>query len=253
MWREQFKTILKEEFEKKKADQPDFSLNKFAKLAGVSAGTMSELFNGRRDWNLTEDRAAEIIHRLPVSKTKKNKILVSLGKKVESPKEVIATDNYEFFLNWKLGALIMALDLPLKQRTPEILCRRFELVPEELQRLLDVGRAQGLIDIDGQGNYQRKPKFWTSSDNIPNEVVRQLQVNSTQLVVDSIQNVPKEKRDCTSMTFVGSRERLDDVRKELRAIYERVNALMATENDNDEVFQLSVSLIPLSRNTNEDL
>lgn len=245
MWQNEFKTILQEEFETKKWNDDGFSLNKFARSTGVSPSTMSELLSGRRDWNLTLERALDIVEKLNLPVTKKNKILLALGQPISSPKTAIEQDKYDFLLNWKKCALVMALDLPKELKTEAKLCERFHITPEELQEMLSSCESLGLIERDSQGSFRRQPHFWTSSDNVPNQILKQHHLNSHELVRQALLAVPTSERDCTAMTFVGSRQKLDEVRKELRAVYERINTIMKGDVTNDEVYQLSISLIPL--------
>lgn len=247
MHNEQFRELLSLEFDRKKQLNTALTRNKFAKLAGVSSGTMSELLSGRRGWAITPERALAIVEKISTTEEIKNKMLLALGRVPKIEKTLADESKYKFLTSWKHRAVFMALELADAQNNPEDLCRRFSLSMEELHEIYDEGLGCGIFSQDEEGSIKSQKRYWTTQDNVPSEIVRQHHIQNLDQIKSALENIPFQRRDCTSLTFVGSAKKIEAARKELRACYDRINSLMYDQTDNDEVFQLSISLIPLSQ------
>jgi hypothetical protein len=246
MAREQIREILQKEFDKLQTPFERYSINKFSKKAGVSAGTMWELLHEPREWKLSDSRALEIIDRVCDDEETRNKARLALGAAPVVSKENLSADDQAFMLEPKKLAAVMALDLK-QPGSVERIASRLEMDAGEVLEVFEKCRSQGLLEIDEQGDYRRTKKFWVWPDNIPNATLRGHQIKNIEIVKQAISDVPVEARDCSSMTFVGSKAKIEAVRKELRAVYERINTIMSEEDANDEVYLLALSLVPLTR------
>jgi uncharacterized protein (TIGR02147 family) len=248
MWQEEFRALLKSELDRRKVADIDFSMNRFAKQAGVSASTMSELISGKRDWKITEERAAEIISRISMSEKTRHHMLARLDRAPIVMEKVPADESqYAFLTSWKHRAVMLALELPPRERSHERLCQRFALTSDELNEILSTGLECGVLQKSSAGDIVSTKNYWSTIDNIPHEVVRQHHIQNVDRIRQAVEEIPYQRRDCTSLSFVGSSKKLEMVRKELRALHDRVNSMMFDEDENDEVFQLSIALFPLSR------
>lgn len=247
MWQEEFSVFLKQEFENRKSNDIDFSLNKYAKEAGVSASTMSELISGKRGWQLSEERAVEIVSRLSPREDIRNRLFLKLSRPPIFEKVTADEGKHVFLTSWKHRAVMIVLDLPRNMRTPEMICRRFGLTADELQEIFTAGLECGVLERAADGVVESKQTYWETAEAIPKDVLRRHQIETIDSIRHAVETIPADRRDYSTLTIAGSSQVMEEVRKEIKGFYDRVHSILHREGENDEVFHISVALFPLSK------
>lgn len=245
-WREEFRHILSKQFVQRKQRNHRYSVRAFAKQSGVSSGTMSELLNGKGDWNLSKARAIEILGQLKVNPTSVTRVRVLMGEKIPMEIRQIEPSSYGLLTDATYQAVLFGLDLPASATSLESLRRRLRLDPDTMNRIVSQLLANGLIEPNGLGSYARKKTVIMATEGIPKPVLRQHHIDNLSRAGEALEKFPSEARDITTMTLAGSRQRLEVVRREIREFYERLIHLMADDVPSDEVYRVSVGIFPLT-------
>lgn len=245
-WREEFHRILSEQFAQKKQRNRRYSVRSFAKLVGVSPGTMSELLNGKGGWNLSNPRALEILDQLRLESAPANRLRIMMGEKISVRAKQLGESSSGLLSNAAYQAVLFGLDLPFAATDPDRLRRRLGLDEDCFQRILEELHAAGLTERGDDGLYRRKKEVLMAVDGVPKTVLKQHHLDNLERTAEALEKFPTEARDITTLTLTGSKERLETVRREIREFYNRLMVLMADDHGGDEVYRISVGVFPLT-------
>lgn len=238
----EFVRILKKNFESLRAKNPRFSLRAFAKKAGVSIGTLSEVMS--RKLKLSAARMEKIVGDLNLPERERARFLMMLGKRTEFPKEKLSAEGQEILVDWVYRSVLFSFDLDGHKPTLADLSRRLGISETEAQvrvrRLLDTRFLQ-----ENAGVVSRVQKYWTTSDREGDDFVRRMHLSNLELGRKILEEGSPAERDFTSLIFTGSRTQTDRLREEIRAFYDRALLIME-EEPRDELFQLAISFYPIN-------
>lgn len=253
MWQRDFSELLRRQFSSKKKRNSRFSVRSYAKQLEVAPSVMSELLSSKKkDWALSSVRAIEILDKMQISRAVRGRMLLKMGQDpaIKRESEILSDEACKYLLDWRYNGVLLSLDLPTPFSLPELICGRFGLKPSELDQIIKSLHVLGLVEKDTKTKvWRRKPGFWFSADDVPNAVLHQHHHNQLKLAQDALSKLPLEQRDFTSMSFVGSMNRIKLLKEEIRKFYERAMLIMDAEETNTDVFRISVNLFPLGLHT----
>jgi uncharacterized protein (TIGR02147 family) len=247
-----FKIVLNDEFIKRQKKNPKFSIRAFAKNLDVNSSTLTQILNGKR--KLTENMTQELGKKLRFSSTKMR--LIKNGKlsgraPYKSFKKM-EEDEFEVISEWYYGAILeltrcdsfrgnalwiaKVLDLPHAQTVDAI---------ERLKRLnyLEITHQGKWIDrlgdVNNLGN-ERKAKAFTENQR---QIVKK--------ALEALDKTPYEHRVQSSITVAVSKARALEAKSMILDFLEELDVFLKSGETTDEVYNLSVSLYPISDTTGE--
>ncbi|MFZ4403931.1 MAG: TIGR02147 family protein [Pseudobdellovibrionaceae bacterium] len=243
-WREEFLKIFRNQFRELKKRNPRCSVRMFAKQIGLSPGPTSELLKGSRQWKFSEAWAKKVIDKLQLDEATKNHLLLLMGENVEIPKTLLEAEKSITLSDWTYYPVLMSLDLPSPYNKTEQIAKRLGLSEDKVHQVLAELLDNGFIIKDEFGHYERRSLFWQSTNDIPNFRIKDFHNKNLSLISRAIDKISTDHRDLQVLTFVGDLEKIKLAKKEIRSFVEKVTAIMNSKNENDQVFQLAVSLFP---------
>lgn len=249
MWKTKFTELLNNHFEELKQKNRRFSVRAYARKLGLANGTLSDVMNSKL--SLTPDRAIKVLAKLDIDQRKKDKLLVLLNKQHRIAKDKLPRTHFDVFSNWTYRAILFSFDLDGSRWTSQELADRLLLKPKQIEQMIEVLLKLDLLKKEKDGSIVREQKYWEMNDDDRNEFIHRSHQDSLSLASKAISLIPAHKRDITSMMFAGDSQQLEELRNEIRHLYERALSIMETPSKN-EVYQLSIQLHPLDlRNDSE--
>jgi uncharacterized protein (TIGR02147 family) len=122
------------------------------------------------------------------------------------------------------------------------------VVTKALQRLLEVGLLK-------QGEHGLTPADESSSSILnvsTSKAHREQQCQILEAAIDAVKNVPIERRSQSSMTMAIDSAKLPEARELIKSFRRDLGRLLSTSPDLDSVYQLSISLYPVTQLKNNE-
>jgi uncharacterized protein (TIGR02147 family) len=250
-WENEFYQVLRDEFEELKKKNGRYSLRAFAHRLKVSPSALSQMMSGKLKWELSAERAQELLLRLSLSDAQKTRLLTLMGRPFQRERKNVDVKDFSIILDETYPTVLACHDLPKEERTVEKIGRRIGVHPEDVGRVIDELVKKGYL----KRNYvddviESTPEYWAAGDGPPQQIIRQYHKKNMLLAAKMVDQIPCEERHFSSMTFVGRMGQLENLRQEIRNFQEKVMNLMNQDDQNDEVFRFSVCLFPI-RNLSE--
>lgn len=246
-WKAEFRDLLNEQLRAIQQKNPSYSLRAFANKLKISPGAMSQIIRGDYDWNLTTERAAELVDLLGLSESRRLRILTVLGVNPQRNWRPLEARDYELLLDSRSISILTCHNLPAEERSSEKIAARLNLPVAEVESVINELLARGHLVRDASTDVVETANVvWRTGDSPRHELVRKYHIDSLRLAAKAVEEVPADGRHCSSMTFVGTRAQMELVQKEVFQFQERLMNLLNVEGESDEVFRFSTCLFPAS-------
>lgn len=245
MWQEELSNLLREMYKLAKARNHRVSMRGFAKKIGVSHSTLLDITKNNSKWKPSERLGELILQNIDATEREKERVRAMMRAPLHRKRKTFPTSESKLLTDWTQMATLFAFDLDPELTTPERLAQRFGLSTRKVLSTISSLIAQKLLVTDPQGHIARNRGHWTTTDEIPSQVIREHHATNLHLAKRALDEIPLHERDFTSMTFVGDSENLERVKNEIRLFHERCEAILSSNQSNNEVYRLSVQLFPL--------
>lgn len=245
---EHFRQTLKEELLKRQKKNPKYSIRAFAKQLEVDSSTLSQILSGKR--TLTDNMSNAFGKRLKFSAAKIRSI--KKGSSRYKNFEKMEADAFEVISEWYYYAILELTQCENFRGSPlwisRVLALPLNQTLEAIKRLQRLNYLEITPDgkwIDRLGNMnnlgnEKKAKAFT-------EHQRQVLTKA----IEALEKVPYEERVQTSLTFAVSKERALEAKGMILDFLEELNEFLRSGETKDEVFNVSVSLYPVSHITGD--
>lgn len=261
-----YRLFIKDYYEERKAENPNFSYRYLAQKAGInSAPFFKFLIEGKR--NLTQETLAKVAVALKLdeqereyfehlvffnqAKTVKDKSryfdkLIALQKARNTLR--IASEKYAYFSEWyhcairELAAMADFRDDFLKLGNalkPPISALRAQ---ESVELLLRLGFLR-----KENGRYVQAEPLLSTGYGIEDYQIIRFQIKMLRMAIEAFDRTHAAERSTSSLTFGLSRETFRAVVKEMRAFRARLMELAGKDEAPERVYHLNMGLFPLSK------
>lgn len=251
-WHSELIEIIRKDFAERKEKNPRFSLRSYAQRLGLSSGSLSDLLNAKRNWQISKTRAAEIAEKLSMSEKDRNKLLLKMDLPPKFQKSEITKDNYDMLTDWTYYPVLFSFDLPKEHHRPEAIAKKMGIPESKVQAVIDDLIRRKFLVRNQLNEVCRPETFLTTTDGEadvakapPGALIRKHHEISLDLAKRALLEQPSEVRDITSLTFAGNKQQLSALREEIRKLYEKASTLATLDQDPDTVYRLSVQLFPV--------
>lgn len=244
-WQLEVSEILHQNFETLKKKNSRYSLRAFAKKLQISPTALSAILNKRNYWTLSPQRGAELLGKLDIPRPRLNKLLVEMKETPVYSTKTLTKSEHEIFLDWTLFPILFSFDLPLPFRAPQKIAAKLGVGISKVRSAIKYLHESGYLIEEKKGVFKRPYTFIKASDGPPSDVIKKGHAMNLELTLRALQAIPYDKRDFTSLTFVGTQAKVDLLRKEIRQFHERAAAIMNDGENNDQVYKLNIQLFPV--------
>lgn len=250
-------TLLAHELTRLRRRNPCYSLRAFAKRAGVSPSTLSEIL--RRKRSLTLKSAAKIGQRI-FSELAEQRVFLSACSGAPgapgadaAPVPAIREPDYAELLpevfavienpaHYYLLALMRTDDF---RSDPRWIARRLRLTVFEVRTLLTRLQMVGLVH-KRDGAFARTGAQLATTQDVPSAALRRSHRQTILEAASALEDVPVEMREISSTTLVLDPRRLPEAKALIRKFRRELAELMEC-GERTEVYNLNTQLVPVTR------
>jgi uncharacterized protein (TIGR02147 family) len=261
---------LAAEYDERKARGRGFSYRAFSRRAGLrSPNHLKRVIDGER--TLTPQMAVRYADALGLEGDAKEyfRDLAAFGRARTSKQREAAYQRLlgyrrvrsahrleaaqaDYHSRWYLPALRELISLEGAEDDPHWLAAH--LVPSipvaDVRKGLETLETLGLIEKD-DGRWVQGQRVVTTGAETRNLHVASFHRAMLERAAGSIDLVPNDQRDISSLTFTCSDDTFAEVKRRIVAFRKELIALLADDADEDRVAQLNIQLFPLSRWSDE--
>jgi len=260
-----YRAFLQSYQESRKADKDWYSVRYMAGRIEMDPGQFVKVLQGKLHLPLVRIPAISKLCRFDGREEAYFETLVRLGRaktrgEVQELTERLVTlrgvevkgleaDQAEYFHNWH-HAVVRSLAgiLPFRggfdaigeMITPRVSGEKIRESVELLSRL-------GLLREDDKGFWRLAEPHVHPSDKMPAEVVRRFQGQNMRLAERSLEEIPVDERDISSLTVTLHWNDLPKVREKVSEMRRQIQNIAQECAEPDGVFQLNIQLFPVAR------
>jgi uncharacterized protein (TIGR02147 family) len=242
--------LLHAKYEEQRHKNPAYSRRAFAKKLGLSAGAISELFNGRRQ--VSRDLARKLADRLLLDPQERSELFRLFPEKRKPRADEVASnylqlsaDQFHVIGEWYHFAILTLMRTANFKSDPQWIAERLGLPPSTIKQALERLKRMELIAEDRRGNLTRSPTRYRTTDDVANVSVKKAHLQYLESAKKALEQVPVRERDFTSVMMAVNPKNLPKAKERIRKFQDDMMELMET-NPRTQVYQMLISLFPLT-------
>ena len=245
-----YKSIIAEEFERRKNKNSAYSMRAFAQHLGISRTALSEVLAGKR--NFSKLSALKVCEKLKLTDEEKKSFLAQIKidtKQIEKFLEktkykLLAEDEFERIASWvHIGVLCLPF-LKFHSANAQWIAKKFQISELDAEDAIDRLIRLNLIEINNN-KICRKADPIVTTRNIPSKAVREYHKKNLKLAEKKIEEVAIEHRLFNSITLTVNKNKIKEADDLINEFKQKFVNLMKTENPED-VYTLAIQFFPIS-------
>lgn len=251
--KQEFRTFLGDELASRCARNPNYSLRSFAKSLDISPSALSAILKGKRP--LTHKMKMKLGLKIGLElKEIENLISSPHGNRSrvdasDSPQyQQITIDTFSIISqphHYALLELIKTHDFIWDEQW---IAERLDISVFEVRFAIERLERVGLLARDEQDVLFDTTNGFSSDlkDGLTSQAQRRFQQKAHEKAISAIENIPIEYRDNTSVTMAFNIEDLPKAKKLIKDFRRNFNEKLESKDHLDQVYQITISFIPLS-------
>lgn len=241
-----FYVFLQDEFEKRVKKNPSYSLRAYAQFLDLPPSTLSSLLSRKR--RLTKKMIQRLGSRFLLSPKKLQYFLKEENVKYTQFTE----DQFQFLSDWRHNAVLELMKTSDFSPSEKWLSQRLELNQNEIKIIVDRLKRSDIIE-DKDGKWFDKTGGFSErlSNKYTDDAKKKHQVELREKAIHSIKEDPLETRNHSSMMFAVNPSQLPEAMEKVRTFIREMDQYFNQSKDLTEVYQLAVSLYPITKNKTE--
>ncbi len=248
-----FEKYLKQEFEKRHAKNPSYSLRAFARLVNHDPSSLAKIIAGQR--SVRPALAKKLGEKLgvPTEVLEKFTLLAPFdarNKEVQLDYEPLEWDLFQMITEWHHDAILLLSEVDGFTPSEDWVAKKLGISTEQVRLALGRLSRLGLIKLNPGGGWEVTTTAVTTL-NSPLSTTEFLKKGQEQMLersIDALQHLPLEERDHSSIAFAFQRADLPRVREYIKRFRRRLDGLAAKAKRKDSVYALTISFFPLTKN-----
>lgn len=244
-----FRVFLQNELVKRCNQNGQYSLRAFAKFLRLEPSALSKILHGKR--SVSKNMFLRLAERLNLSPTE-------IQEFQESTKGQVGFQNlelevFEVISQWYYFAILelthtenFKSDVRWISKVLGITVHEAHIAVERLMKLK-------FLEVDAEGKWRDKFEYFTTLGLEKNGSIarRRFQKQLLEKAMEALQEVDEAERDQTSLTFAMNPDFLPEARKKIKDFRRKLLKDVQSHHPKQEVYQLVVSLFPLTKVLNE--
>lgn len=258
-----YREVLKEAFETRKAANPLFSYKVLAEELGLDPSGTFRVLNKERhlparcvsraiEFLQLTGRAAEyFVLMTSYGRERRKSARLELLKKAaelrDVPRRHLKDEELSFFRDWWVVAVRCAVEVLEGRVVPEEIAQR--IVPsvrvEDVRTALDLLVALGIAKKAQAGKLRIVDQHITVDGENGRQAVAEFQRKILGLAAESVDRFPREARDISTLSVTVDQPAFDDIRSILKDCRRRIQARVSEVSQPDRALQVAFSIFPL--------
>lgn len=230
---------------------PQYSLRAFARSLGVDCGSLSKILNGQRPLGLRA--TTRLGERLGLSPSELqpyvDRFKSRRGQDAGEPETSYATidlDRFRIIADWHHLAILELARTKAFSSDPAWIAKRLGLTKSAatvaVKRLIQTG----LLTVDQNGAWNVSGPTTTTRHAFTDIALKKFQAQVLTKAIEAMNNTSFERRSQSTVTMAVDSARLTEARALIASFRDGMAQLLSREGPCDEVYQLSVSLFPVT-------
>jgi uncharacterized protein (TIGR02147 family) len=248
-----FRMRLQQELVERCSKNPMYSLRAFAKSLGIAPSALSAILNKKRP--LTK----KMVQRLAVNLGLSSKEIETFQKLYINKKtdemlmtdfQQLALDTFAIIGDWYHYAILELIRLKNFDSDPKWMAQRLGITKSEvnfaIERLHRVGLLK-VIEKNGTRSYQ-SGNATNINGHLTSGASKRLQKQLLEKSMRALEELPIEVRNHTSITVAINSKSLEEAKEKIKNFRRHLCAFFEQDKNPNEVYQLQISLYPLTNN-----
>ena len=234
-----------------------YSLRSLSKTVGISPGRLSELIAGKRRMTIKQaERIADRLNYAPATRVRFFEVVSDQAgiRKTEasSKKETFVTisaDSFQIIADWQHFAILSLMDTKSFKNDSTWIARRLGISKPLAEVSIDRLCRVGLLKKQS-GRLVKTGNNLQTTHDISSPALRISHRQTLMQAAESLDRIPVELRDITSMTMAIDPAKLPRAKKLIRSFRHRLCELLEA-GEQTEVFNLNIQLVPVTNFEND--
>jgi uncharacterized protein (TIGR02147 family) len=173
-------------------------------------------------------------------------------KKKETARHV-QSEQYQLFSQWFYVAIRELLRIISFKDDYHALAASLlpKIKNKEAREAIQLLEKIGLIAQDEDGVYHPLESQITTGDVWESELIKNLQIQLTELGKNAILTIPRQQRDISNLTFCASKATMRRIADEIAALRRKILTFADNDADADTVCLCNIQLFPIGKKTRE--
>jgi uncharacterized protein (TIGR02147 family) len=157
-------------------------------------------------------------------------------------------EQYEFYSTWYLSAIRSLIDMhPFKGDYAWLAKNVYPAIkPKEAKKAVALLEKLGMIKKGRTGIFKVADKTITAGTEVIQLGLLNFQLQTTELALKAIAELPRNKRNISGLTLGISRKTYEAICREIEAFQAKLQALAEQDSEADNVYQLNFHFFPIS-------
>lgn len=235
--------FLKQELEKRKTKNSQYSLRAFARDLDISKTTLSEILTGKR--LITPPNLEKIRERLALNDAEYLDLKKHVGLVEVIERNMLQKNELKIIENWYMMAILNLAKLPKAKYCSTWIAQRLNISKEEAIEALEILCDKELI-INNNGILTRTPIALTTTVDIPSESIKEHHRQSIEKSLTALTQLDPKERDFTTVTYAFNEEDIPHIKEEILHFHRKLGAKFDLKKPN-RVYRLNIQFFPLSK------
>lgn len=249
-----FQRFLQEELIRRCKKNPGYSLRSFTKTLQLNPGSLSRILRGER--KISEEMRSRLGKRLGLTPAEiaslglnSENTQTKLGKLPENQDfQQLSLETFRVISDWYHYAILEIVNLKHFKSEPRWVAKTLGITVSEVNLAVDRLVRLELLEIQKNGKWVLGKKSNTNvSQDLRDAAYRKLQQQVIEMALKALENIPVEYRDQSSMTMSVNTKRLPEAIERITKFRRELCAFMEQDKERDHVYQLGISLYPLTK------
>lgn len=255
-----FRLYLQDELLRRCRKNPAYSVRAFAKVLQSDFSTLSKILRGKRPLGprtisrfgarlgLSPDQVQRFIENGKSKRARGAHSSAELQDRALADYQQLTLDTFQIISDWYHYAILELMKLKSFEPNPKWIAKTLGIKQSQVQIAIERLQRVELLHIQPDGTWvdQSGGRSTTVGNPFTATAFRNLQRQVLEGALEALEEIPMERRDQSSMTIAVHSERLAEAKEKIKAFRREMSDLLTFGPGPDEVYQLSVSLYPLT-------
>jgi uncharacterized protein (TIGR02147 family) len=245
------RSLLRQELEKRIEKNPRYSMRAFAKSLGLSHSLLSLVISGKR--SVSTAMVQKLVSFLDLDPIEKQSLLSNY--KVQKVNNGFHEDQDTFYQmeldtfavisDWYHYAILSLLEIENSKFEAKWISSKLGISVIQAKLAMERLKRMKLVSLTN-GRWKQSVLPIKINPEMTNDATRKFHRQLLERALDALDNVPKNKRDFSTMTFAMDPSLVPYAAKRLRELERELVASLEKKGKPKVVYNLTIQLIPVS-------
>lgn len=258
-----FRKYLQRELVRRIQANPKYSLRAFAKRLGIAPSLLSKILHEKvgitlkmftrisQHLDLNPQEVTAFREFLGASKHTKRRTVPRNGSQYDANDfEDLSLESFQIMADWYHFAILELTYVNGFQPNPKWIAHALGISVPEVNAAVERLKRLEMLVIDKAGTWTDQSEFVTTlHSHLTSAAQRKHQKQVLSQAQKALEDIPIELRDQTSVTMAIPVSELPLIKEKIKTFRRDLCASLALNPTKDEVYQLAISLFPISKTT----